>query len=76
MTRKGWECPKCGRCYAPDVKECRHCAKPCQPPIPESITIKITDPAGTPMPYRWYQPIWLAPIGLPLDSPYGARFIC
>ncbi len=21
----GWACPKCGRCYAPHVDECRHC---------------------------------------------------
>ena len=21
----GWVCPKCGRVYAPDVKECEHC---------------------------------------------------
>jgi hypothetical protein len=25
---KGWECPKCGRCYAPSVDECRPCGKP------------------------------------------------
>lgn len=23
---KGWECPKCGRCYAPAVTECMACA--------------------------------------------------
>lgn len=22
---KGWECPKCGRCYAPFVMECSVC---------------------------------------------------
>ena len=22
---KGWECPKCGKCYAPFVKECESC---------------------------------------------------
>lgn len=22
----GWQCPKCGACYAPCVPECRHCA--------------------------------------------------
>ena len=21
----GWVCPKCGKVYAPDVKECEHC---------------------------------------------------
>ena len=23
--RYGWVCPKCGKVYAPDVKECEHC---------------------------------------------------
>ena len=23
---KGWERPKCGRCYAPDVKSCEYCS--------------------------------------------------
>ena len=23
---KGWECPKCGSCYAPTVRECDRCA--------------------------------------------------
>lgn len=22
---KGWECPKCGRCYSPIVRECDFC---------------------------------------------------
>ena len=22
---KGWECPKCGRCYAPTVGRCMYC---------------------------------------------------
>lgn len=21
----GWECPKCGACFAPAVEECKHC---------------------------------------------------
>lgn len=26
VTRKtGWECPRCHRCYAPWVEECKHC---------------------------------------------------
>ena len=24
---KGWECPKCGRCYAPWVPDCEVCGK-------------------------------------------------
>lgn len=27
MSNKGWECPKCGRCYAVWVGECKHCGK-------------------------------------------------
>ena len=23
--KQGWECPKCGRVYAPFITECRHC---------------------------------------------------
>ena len=26
-VRQGWECPKCGRCYAPDVRKCFSCSK-------------------------------------------------
>lgn len=25
--QRGWECPKCGRCFAPWVLECSHCGK-------------------------------------------------
>ncbi len=25
IQNKGWECPKCGRVYAPCVTECRSC---------------------------------------------------
>jgi len=24
---KGWECPRCGRCYSPTVTECTHCGQ-------------------------------------------------
>lgn len=24
-TPLGWECPKCHRCYAPQLTECEHC---------------------------------------------------
>ena len=32
MTATGWECPRCHRCYAPHVDECRACS-----PIPKQI---------------------------------------
>lgn len=25
---QGWECPKCGGCYAPSVTECHRCVPP------------------------------------------------
>lgn len=25
LTSQGWECPKCGRVYAPWVMQCGHC---------------------------------------------------
>lgn len=25
MSKDGWKCPACGRCYAPFVQECRSC---------------------------------------------------
>ena len=28
MTTVGWECPRCHRCYAPHVDECKACAMP------------------------------------------------
>lgn len=27
VSRKGWECPKCGRCYAPGYPSCDFCGK-------------------------------------------------
>lgn len=33
MNKKmGWECPKCGRVYAPTWFECQHCNKPKESP--------------------------------------------
>ena len=29
---KGWECPRCGRCYAPHVEKCPKCG-----PVPTSF---------------------------------------
>jgi len=26
-TPKGWECPKCGRVFAPWITECQYCGK-------------------------------------------------
>jgi len=38
MTNKGWECPKCGACYAPTVTKCETCGK---------VTAVIQDPDAT-----------------------------
>lgn len=32
---KGWECPKCGRVYAPSVTECYLCAPVSEPFVPK-----------------------------------------
>lgn len=37
MTRTGWQCPRCGRVWAPDVSSCTPCnltpAPPETPPV-------------------------------------------
>lgn len=53
----GWVCPKCGRVFAPDVKECCYCNdvikdKEKYDPAPEPIPI----PAGPYIPYVPYIP--------------------
>jgi hypothetical protein len=47
---KGWECPRCHRCYAPDVKECPHCPA-------EVIAKPVINPPLVP-----YVPYW-PPVG-------------
>lgn len=45
----GWECPKCGRCYAPFVQACNICGptdtRPEPPPCPANIR------SGTMLPF-------------------------
>ena len=40
---QGWECPKCGRVYAPFVQECKGCA----PQIRALSTVTTTCTCGT-----------------------------
>ena len=25
LMNVGWQCPKCGTCWSPDIKSCSHC---------------------------------------------------
>ena len=47
-NRIGWECPKCGACYAPSVSRCWNCpgmfVEAVDEPLPPFI---IQDPAAT-----------------------------
>jgi hypothetical protein len=39
--QKGWECPRCGRCYAPVVLQCNACGPfesvPLPAPVPDAL---------------------------------------
>ena len=48
----GWICPKCGRVYAPWVKECEACNPVKVAPTPEPWTL----------PYPWYPYPWTVPV--------------
>jgi hypothetical protein len=61
----GWECPKCHRCYAPFVPECKACNDATQTTAPSypcpvwrdhwmcqpSGTLTVTNGAGVVVPY-------------------------
>lgn len=38
---QGWECPKCGRVYAPVVLQCSHCKPTNLRKVPD-VPIKLT----------------------------------
>lgn len=55
MNNKGWECPKCSKCYAPHVDECKNCNNsayipqdPFTPAEPSPWT--VPDPV---VPWKW-----------------------
>lgn len=50
--QSGWICPKCGRVYAPWVKECEACNPVKVAPTPEPWT----------QPYPWYPYPWTIPV--------------
>lgn len=41
---QGWECPKCGKCYAPHVDECKQCGNDAQK---GGVVITPQSPIGT-----------------------------
>ena len=41
--RKGWECPKCGRIWAPWVKDCSYCNNQNKPYIRQPLKSQPTD---------------------------------
>lgn len=43
----GWECPACGRCYAPFAVQCQHCGPDKQPTEEERKAFKLTTPNQT-----------------------------
>ena len=47
----GWECPKCGGCYAPSVTECARCAP--QQPLAWQLP-QLPDPTQTAPPLPPY----------------------
>lgn len=49
---QGWECPKCGRCYSPDVGQCAACP----------VTVSSGGNTEAPPPWR------LIPAPLPDDA--------
>lgn len=55
---KGWECPKCGRVYAPHVEECGACN------LKASYAIPVIPYQGA-----WWGTV--PPPGWPKISPYG-----
>ncbi len=66
MTNKGWQCPACGKVYAPHVDECKHCNKEGMnwleikrkyfPNVPDMPDPPFTTPTG-PTPYPWWHPL-------------------
>ena len=48
-TRAGWSCPRCSRCYGPQVDECRHC--------PDGETGKVPDEGPEPIVYTDKGPV-------------------
>jgi hypothetical protein len=63
MTRKGWECPICGRAWSPDVEQCHRCNGP------KAEALKQQDDAfkqyaemlKQPEPHRFQEPFAFGP---------------
>jgi DNA-directed RNA polymerase subunit RPC12/RpoP len=47
-TNKGWECPRCGRCYAPSVAECWSCNPTTGSPRPMEPAVTANSPVVVP----------------------------
>ena len=43
---KGWECPKCGKVFAPWVESCDHALSIGQPSVPFCGHVWVTDTGG------------------------------
>ena len=57
MSNYGWQCPKCGNCYAPHVSGCSKCNKSEEIPRPTYT--------GVPVPPRYPRDPWISPGLLP-----------
>lgn len=53
MTQQGWECPKCGRVYAPFMTQCTACPQPIETAAATTFVLRgcqhewATDTGGT-----------------------------
>ena len=48
---KGWECPRCGRCYSPLTSECGSCNNPFrtnEPALPQPVPFVPSSPLVPP----------------------------
>src|SRR3972149_3745964 len=50
VMNQGWECPKCGSCYAPHVDECKKCPSTFTTPYVPAVCLHpeaVQDTSGT-----------------------------
>ena len=63
----GWECPKCGRVFAPTVSECRPCNGAVTTAPTQPVYVPNPSPTVRPWPYPW-QEVWCETVTVPCTS--------